>query len=178
MELTPAKIAMVLVALLAIGGGGAWAWASATMHGRLADVRNESRQIGYGRGGRLPSEAQVREQVELIAAMHEVSLEGLEVSMHEEEGLGGIAARVPQLGESLTGRLRVYDIRAYASTHALGFTLTEPLGVTLQLRASVSARVPGRPEVRVPGSGVSSPSLGTGVGTGDIDVQSERGMHR
>lgn len=166
---------MVLAVLLALGGLGGWAWASATMEGRLAAVRNEARAIGHARGGRLPSDREVRDQVEAIAAQHRVTLAALEVSSHEEEGLGRVAARVPGIGQTLSGRMRVYDIRASATTHELVFSLTEPLEVPLELRASAGLRArPGaRPELEAPGA---STDVHGGLSPDESGVQGRRGM--
>jgi hypothetical protein len=153
-ELSVPKVGMVLGVLAVIGGLGAWGYASMTMEGRLADVRNEARAIGFARGGRLPSNPQVREQVEAIALAHRVQLTGLTVQAHEAEGFGPVGSLVPQLGATLQGRQRVYEVRATATTRALLWSLTEPLEVDLSLRASVTTRPSEstvRPRVRDPG---------------------------
>lgn len=146
------------------------------MEGRLADVRNEVRAIGYARGGRLPTDAEVRAQVETIAAAHRVALEALSVTSREEAGLGGIAAHVPQLSQALSGRQRVYTIRATGRTRAAVFSLTEPIEVELSLRAAVELRGPGRargPDVSAPGASVD---VHGGLRPDEIDVRSRRGM--
>lgn len=161
MEITLPKIAMTLCALLLVAGGGGWAYATATMKGRLASVRNESMQIGYAQGGHLPNERQVRQQVEGIAAAHRVELTGLTVHAHDEQGLGRATSLAPQLATTLTGTLRVYDIRATGTTHELLWTLTEPVEVDLNLRSSVSIRsvdhgATGTVRPRIPTPGVST----------------------
>jgi hypothetical protein len=153
-ELSVPKVGMVLAVLAVLGGLGAWGYASMTMEGRLADVRNEARAIGFARGGRLPTNPQVREQVEAIALAHRVELTGLTVQAQEAEGFGPVGSLVPQLGSTLQGRQRVYEIRATATTRALLWSLTEPVEVDLSLRASVTTRPSEstvRPSVRDPG---------------------------
>lgn len=153
-EITAPKTVMVLVALALVGGGGAWGYASVKMHGRLADVRNESRQIGFARGGAVPSSRQVEAQVRTIAETHHVELAGLHVTAHDAEGLGPIEGRVPALGATLAGRIRVYEIRGTATTHALAWTVVEPLEVDLTLRTSVTVRggeSTVRPQIHAPG---------------------------
>lgn len=174
MEITLPKIAMVLVALGVVAGGAGWAWSSATMSGRFASVRNESMQIGPARGGRPPTDAQVRTQVEGIAAAHAVTLSDLTVRSHDEQGLGRAASLAPQLGSALTGTLRVYEIRASATTRELLWSQTEPIDVRLNLRTSVTLRGRSdgtgsvRPDVRSPG--VSTDVHG-GVGLDDYAIQ-------
>ncbi|MBX7191445.1 MAG: hypothetical protein K1X94_05280 [Sandaracinaceae bacterium] len=156
MELSVPKVAMVLAGLAVIAGLGAWAYASSVLEGRLAAVRNEAREIGYARGGRLPTQAEVEAAVQASALAHEVTLEGLTAHPHDEEGLGGIGHLAPQLGATLQGRRRVYEIRATATTHRLLWTLTEPIEVDLSLRSSVSVRPGGgssvRPRIEAPGA--------------------------
>lgn len=145
---------MVLVALALVAGGGAWAYASAKMHGRLADVRNEAHQLGFARGGAIPTSRQVEEQVRTIAEAHQVELADLHVTSHDEEGLGPIEARVPALGATLAGRVRIYEIRGTATTQELAWTLVEPLEVDLTLRTSVTVRggeSTVRPQIHAPG---------------------------
>jgi hypothetical protein len=174
-ELGAGKIAMVLVAVLTVAGLGGWAWASATMEGRLAAVRNESRAIGYARGGRLPTDREVRDRVDAIAAQHRVTLTGLEVTSHEEEGLGRVAARVPGIGQTLAGRLRVYDVRASATARELVFSLTEPLEVALELRAAVGMRSGSgaHPAIEAPGA---STDVHGGLRPEDYEQGSQRGL--
>lgn len=175
-ELTPAKIGIILALVATVAGLGGWAWATATMEGRLANVRNEARRIGYARGGHLPTDAQVREQVEAIAAAHQVTLDALSVTSREEAGLGGIAARVPQLAGTLSGRVRVYAIRGTGRTRSLVFSRTEPIEIELSLRAAVEQQAPGR--ARGPGVEASGASVDVhgGLRPEEIDVRSRRGM--
>lgn len=150
---------MVLAVVTIVGGGGAWAYANAQMEGRLASVRNEARAIGYARGGRLPTNQEVEAQVRAIAEAQHVGLEGLSVQMRTERGIGGIGNLVPQLGESLTGTTRVYEIRATGTTSALAWSLTEPLAVDLSLRNSVRVRAEGgggSVQPRMPTQGAST----------------------
>ena len=174
MEITLPKIAMVLVAVLVVAGGGGWAWSSATMSGRFAAVRNESMQIGYARGGRIPTDALVRTQVEGIAAAHRVTLSELTVRSHTEQGLGRATSLAPQLGAALSGTLRVFEIRATATTSELLWSRTEPIDVRLNLRTSVTLRGPSdgtgsvRPDIRPPG--VSTDVHG-GVGLDDYAIE-------
>jgi len=171
MEITLPKLAMTAAALLAISGGAGWAYATATMKGRLASVRNESMQIGYAQGGRLPTERQVRTQVEGIAAAHQVELGSLTVHAHDEQGLGRVTSLAPQLATGLTGTLRVFDIRATGTTHALLWSITEPIEVDLNLRTSVSIRGPERGRT---GAGTGRPTISTpGVST---DVHGGQGL--
>lgn len=145
---------MVLAVVATIGGLGAWGYATATMEGRLADVRNASRAIGFSRGGRLPTNPQVREQVEAIAVAHGVELTNLTVQAHEAEGFGPVGSLVPQLGSTLAGRQRVYEIRATGTTRVLVWSLSEPIEVDLSLRASLTTRPSEstvRPGARDPG---------------------------
>lgn len=171
MELSVPKILMVLVAIAALGGLGAWGYASATMEGRLSDVRNEARAIGHARGGRLPTSPQVRQQVEAIALAHRVELTGLTVRTREEEGLGPIGSLAPQLSASLQGRQRVYEIRATGTTRHMLWSLTESIEVDLSLRMSVSVRPAEstvRPTIRDPGV---STDLHGGLSGDEIDVR-------
>jgi len=175
MEITLPKIAITLAGLLVVSGGGGWAYATATMKGRLASVRNESMQIGYARGGHLPTERQVREQVEGIAAAHRVELTGLSVHAHDEQGLGRVTSLAPQLTTGLTGTLRVFDIRATATTQELLWTITEPVEVDLNLRSSVSIRGSdqggtGTVRPRIPTPGVSTDVHG-GQGLSDYAIE-------
>ncbi len=135
MQLEP-KRALVPVAILAgLGALGAWVDARVTTSARLRDVRVEVRAIGYARGGRLPTNAEVEDEVRAIARAHEVTLSSLEVSSHDEAGLGPIGALVPQLGRTIGGTSRVYAIRASGSTSMLGLSRTEAIEVDLPLRA-------------------------------------------
>ena len=158
MELSVPKIAMVLAVMGVLGGLGAWGYASMTMEGRLSDVRNEARAIGHARGGRLPTNPEVREQVEAIALAHRVELSGLTIRAHEAEGFGPVGSLVPQLGATLQGRQRVYEIRATGTTRAMLWSLTEPIEVDLSLRMSVSTR-PSESTVR---PGLRDPGVSTG----------------
>lgn len=175
-ELSVPKVAMVLAAVGVLAGLGAWGYASATMEGRLADVRNGARAIGYARGGRLPTNPQVREQVEALALAHGVQLTGLTVQAHEADGFGPVGSLAPQLGSTLQGRQRVYEIRATGSTRALFWSLTEPIDVDLSLRSSVTIRPSGpgaRPGTHDPGA---STDLHGGL-TSDEDLgRASRGM--
>ncbi|MBN8609758.1 MAG: hypothetical protein J0L92_04210 [Deltaproteobacteria bacterium] len=159
MEITLPKAAMVLVGLVIAGGLGAWGYASSKMEGRLASVRNESRVIGYGRGGRMPTNREVEEQVQLIAVAHQVEAQGVTVQIHTERGLGGIGHLAPQLGESLTGTTRIYEIRGTLTTRELLWSLTEPLEIDLSLRSSVRVRAEGG------GGSVRPGTPSTGVST-------------
>ncbi len=147
---------MVLVVLGLIGGGGAWAYSSSQMSGRLASVRNEARVIGYARGGRMPTNAEVEAQVRAIAEVHHVEIAELTVLSRTERGLGAMGERAPQLNESLTGTTRVYEIRATGTTSEMLWSTTEPLEIDLSLRSSVRVRASGgggtvRPTITTPG---------------------------
>ena len=167
MEITLPKILITLTGLLVVGGGAGWLYATATMKGRLASVRNESMQIGYAQGGHLPTERQVRVQVEGIAAAHQVELGNLTVHAHDEQGLGRAASLAPQIAAGLTGTLRVFDIRATGTTHELLWSITEPIEVDLNLRTSVSIR-------GGTGTGTVRPTISTpGVST---DVHGGQGL--
>lgn len=173
MELSLPKLAIVSTLLISVATAGGWMWASATMASRLAAVRNESRAIGYARGGRLPTNEDVETQVRSIAATHEVTLEDVRVTARNEQGLGPIAARVPQLGAALTGTTRVYAIEATATTHALLWSAREPISVELSLRSQVQVQVRGGSGGSVrPGEGVgASTDVHGGVSAEEIGVR-------
>jgi hypothetical protein len=169
-ELEVPKLVMVLAVLAALGGLGAWGHASATMEGRLADVRNDARSIGFSRGGRLPSVAEVRAQVEAIALARGVELDALAIETREAEGLGPVGSLAPQLAGALTGRQRVYAIRATGTTHAMIWTLSEPIEVDLSLRMSVSARPAGGARFDAAGPGASTDERGGLVREDDLGL--------
>jgi hypothetical protein len=137
-EISAPKAAMVLAALALVGGGAAYGWSDLQMRDRLTTVRSSIRQIGYSRGGQLPSDPEVRAQVEALAAERGVTLEGLAVSSHEEAGLGPVAALAGgPLTTTLSGRQRIYDVRATGTASELVFSRSEPIEVAISLRVSV-----------------------------------------
>ena len=165
MELTPRKLVLVVVPLALLVAAGAQGWASLHARGRLRDFREAARAIGHGRGTSLPTDDAIRAQVEALAAARAITLADLRVSSHEESGLGTAAQYAPQLGQTLRGRMRVYEIRGSATTQALLFARTEPVEARVQLRAAL--------EVIAPPRGGASPF---GVRPGEADAPSERGV--
>lgn len=150
MEISLPKAAMVLVVLGLVGGGGAYAWAQIEMQDRVHDLHGAVGRIGHARGGRPPSDADVRAQIEALAAERRVELADLTVTSREEAGAGAVVDHVGgPLAAALSGRQRVYEIRATAHSRALAFSLTEPFEARLALRTSLElapsiAAPPGR----------------------------------
>jgi len=159
MEITPGKIALVVVPLALLGAGIAQGRASYQASTRLRDLRESVRTIGYGRGLGLPTDDAIRAQVEALAAERGVTLDGLSVVSHEEEGIGAAARLAPQLGQALRGRTRVYDVRATTHTKAWLLTASAPLETSVRLRSSLEVAAPPRPMLP---AGVRLEELGLG----------------
>jgi hypothetical protein len=143
MEITPGKIVLVVCVLL-LGAGVAQGRASYLAGAQQRDLRTAIRAIGHGPGLDLPTDAAIRTQVEALAAERGVTLEGLTVASHEEDGLGPAARLAPQLAQTLRGRMRVYEVRGTTRMKALLLTSTEPLDAQVRLRSSVEVIAPSR----------------------------------
>ena len=138
------KLGVALVGSMALALGAAWAWSSMTTSGRLHDFYAGVHAIGYERGGRLPSDAQVARAVEALAAEHALELWDLSVRSHEESGLGpGLSsAAAGALGSIAQGRVRIYEIRASARTSALGLSRDAAIEARIELAAGATLTTP------------------------------------
>lgn len=128
------KNVVSIVLLAGLGLLGLWAYAYVLTTTQLREVRVGARAIGYARGGRLPTDAEVEAQLRSLAEARDVVLRDVSVASHDEGGLGPIAGRVPALGGVLGGTTRVYEIRAQGTARAFGFSREEPIEVELPLR--------------------------------------------
>ena len=143
MEISPGKIAFVLLPLLLVGAA-AQGRASYLASSQQRELRTAIRAIGHGRGMALPTDDAIRAQVEALAAERGVTLEGLSVASHEEDGLGPAARFAPQLAQTLRGRTRVYEVRGTTRIKAFLLTSTEPLAADVRLRAALELVAPPR----------------------------------
>lgn len=142
---------MVLAVIALLGAGAAYAWAQVDMQDRVHDLHGAVGRIGYARGGRPPSDADVRAQIEALAAERRVELRDLSVTSREEAGAGAVVAHVGgPLAAALSGRQRVYEIRAIARTSALAFSLAEPFEERLALRTSLELAPGVAPSIAAP----------------------------
>jgi hypothetical protein len=157
MEITPGKVALVVLPLALLGAGVAQGKASYQASARMHDLREAVRTIGHGPGLDLPTDDAIRAQVEALAAERGVTLDGLSVVSHEEDGIGNAARLAPQLGQVLRGRIRVYEVRATTHTKAWLLTASAPLETSVRLRSSLELAAPPRPMLP---SGIRPEELG------------------
>jgi len=145
MEVTPTKSLIVLGMLATIGLACSYGWARVQVGNRFHAFNAAADNIGYARGGRLPTSEEVQTQVSDFATANQITLTNLHVEMHDEAGLGRIAERMPQLGATLTGSQRIYEVSGQAHSHALIVSRDFPLSIRIALRNSVSVQAPTRP---------------------------------
>ncbi len=145
MEITPVKSLIVLAMLATLGLAVSYGWARMQVGERFHAFNAAADNIGYARGGNLPTADQVATQVSEFAAANQITLTDLHVDVHDEAGLGRIADRAPQLGATLTGSQRIYEVTGSAATQALFVTKTFPLTIRIALRNTVSVRDAERP---------------------------------
>jgi hypothetical protein len=165
MEITPGRIVFVVMVLL-LGAGIAQGRASYLASAQQRELRTAIRAIGHGPGINLPTDDAIRAQVEALAAERGVTLEGLTVASHEEDGLGPAAGFAPQLAQTLRGRMRVYEVRGTTRMKALLLTSTEPLEAQVRLRSSVEVIAPSRR------------AMPPGLRPEDLNGAMERGLER
>ena len=145
MEITPTKSLIVLGLLAALGLAISYGWARMEVGNRFHAFNAAADNIGYARGGHLPTAADIEAQVRSFAEANQVELTDVHVEVHDEAGLGRITERAPQLGAAVTGSQRIYEVTGSARAHALFVTRTFPLTIRIALRSSVEMRTPPRP---------------------------------
>lgn len=145
MEITPTKSLIVLVMLAMLGLAISYGWARVQVGDRFHAFNTAADNISYARGGNLPTAEEVRTQVSEFAMANQITLTGLHVDVHDEAGIGRIGDRAPQLGATLTGSQRIYEVTGSAEAQALFVTKTFPLTIRIALRNTVSVRGAERP---------------------------------
>lgn len=162
MQLSPAKtVAFALVGL--VGLALAYAWADVVMRHQIHDFRASIASIGYARGGRPPTDDEVREQVEALAVAHRVAMSELEVSSEEASGIGSLPSSVDEIAAAFGGRHRVYRVRAHVRVKKWDFSRDVFIEEQFALRTLVEL-VPARAHdapIRELGESTGTRGLGT-----------------
>ena len=131
--------------LATLGLAVSYGWARVQLGDRVHAFNTAADNISYARGGILPTAEEVQTQVSAFAVANQITLSGLHVDVHDEAGLGRIGDRAPQLGATLTGSQRIYEVCGSAQTQALFVTKSLPLTIRIALRNTVSVRGAERP---------------------------------
>lgn len=125
--------------LAAVTGGGAYAWAWVSNVDRIAAFTNDVPQLDFARGGRVPTEAEFRTQLEALAVTHNVILTEISIRQVESsdvDAVGRIANE--RTGAGLAMRRREFQVRASVEATTLGFSRSETVEATRSYRLQVT----------------------------------------
>ncbi len=135
------KLIALGVALAVVAYGLAWLWAASGNDERLRAFRQAVREQGPARGGRTPTDDEVRERTEELATSGHVAVTDLSVEHEDVDGLPS-ALGSTQAGAAVLGavqvRSRQYTVRGRARSKTLWFTRDEPIELRFSVRLSVT----------------------------------------
>lgn len=143
------KLVWGLVAV-AIVVAGLWIYARINLADRVSRLENAIGDLGYARGGALPTEEDVRRQVADSAAAAGVEVDDVRVTVRREHGLDP-AGRVLQEGAArvqgggpvprLSMELVRYDVHAHVTADQWLWSVDETVERTVTLRGRTSLDV-------------------------------------
>lgn len=136
---------IALVVLVGVGGASLYFYATYSMKDQMAELNAAIGEIGYARGGHVPTTAGMRTEVERLAQEHGVALEGLVIVREAGEGLdtAGRVANERLSGSSAGGgpfqmQIVRYRIRARATTSKWMFEDEHELDTERTFRTQVT----------------------------------------
>ncbi len=147
----------IVATLVAIGS---YAYARYDMESRIRSYGGAIDDIGYGRGGVIPDQAQFEAQARSAAEDLGLELERFEVIRHEESGRDGVGNILQdRLGDAANVRMELirYEVRASVVARKWIFSRRGELSVDRTFRREVHLDVPTPPPPPPPSADPPAP---------------------